>query len=156
MANGFTDRWQGKVRGHVFWVGGGGIILSKLAGNPNVSPADLASLAGVSGSGIGSTATLSISNGGLTQLSSVGGSTYNLAAPYPGRVKTISSVQLGDGIRKVSMLGSGASISGSTLALAAVLTLSTVTAQQSITLTGISTSAWLMSGNVGSIALSTS
>lgn len=154
MATGFVQRWKGKVLAQLLGVGSGGITLYSQTGTPNVSPLDLMSIQGFGSTFTASTATLAINGYGLTLVSSVGGSTYALGAPVRGRQAVIYTNAIGDGTRKISAAAAGATFQ-STLAGAAILNLSTV-AVQSITLLGLSTAAWLIEANNGTVTVSTS
>lgn len=155
MPNGFVQRWKGKVLANMLGLGAGGLTLYSVSGSPNLAPADLAASYGLGTlNGTASTAALTVAASGVTKLSSIGGSTYALAAPVAGRTATIYTDAIGDGIRKVSAVAAGATFQ-STLAGASFLNFSTA-AVQSISLFGLSTALWLIRSNSGAVSVSTS
>lgn len=156
MATGFVQRWKGKILGNLVGVGAGGITAYTATGGPiNLSPNDIASLSGAGTlNATASTAALAVNGYGVTKLSSIGGSTYNLGAPVARRQATIYTDAIGDGARKVSSTAAGATFQ-STLAGAGFLNFST-TVVQTIVLIGLSTSLWGIRSNYGSVTVSTS
>lgn len=141
MPNGFVQRWQGKVLAKLLGVGSGGITLYTASGAPNVSPADLAPLAGGSSVSAASTAS-NIANGGVTTITpATAAVTYNLADPYPGREKTLQTIVGSSGVRKVTPASAGVTFDG----INHIITFSTAT-MQAVTLIGRTTAQWAVKG----------
>lgn len=158
MTKGFVQRWKGKVLAQLVGVGSGGITVynsTQAGGNINIGPNTLASLQHQGTlNGTASTVALTVNGYGITKLSSVGGSTYALGAPVPGRRAVVYTDAIGDGARKLSSTAAGATFQ-STLAGAAFANLSTI-ATNSLELIGLSTALWLVKGNVGAVTFTTS
>lgn len=155
MPSGFQQRWLGKVLGKLVGVGAGGLTAYTATGGAvNVSPNDLA--AGAGGglmNGTASTVAKSILGQGITKLSSVGATNYDLGAPVARRRALVYTDAIGDGARKISSTLAGATFVSS-LASAAFLNLST-TAPNVVGLTGLSTALWLIDRNIGSVTVTT-
>lgn len=158
MPSGFVNRWIGKVMAKSLWIGSGGLTVANStnrSASVAIGPNSLASLQhqGLF-NGTASTAALAVLGYGITKLSSIGGSTYNIGAPIAGMRAVIYTDAIGDGVRKVSSTVAGGTFQ-STLASANFLNFSTVVTQ-TIELLGLSTAAWAIKGNVGSVTVSTS
>lgn len=154
MPSGFTNRWLGKVLGKLIGVGSGGLTaFTATAGAVNSSPNDIATLFGKGTlNGTASTVTLAVLGSGITKLSSVGGSTYNLGAPVARRTALLYTDTIGDGTRKV-FAGAGVTFV-STLAGSAYLNLSTIAVNE-VELVGLSSALWLLKSNLGAVTVTT-
>ncbi len=147
-ATGFVSRWKGKVLVQLLGLNSGGITLYSLTGNPNLTPNDLLGLRG-NGSTAGSTATTPIPAYGLTSFSTADGTSV-LDTPVRGYRKTLEFDGASTGAaRKV--------YSGSTLiTFDGTNDVLVSTAAGIVSLLGLSTARWLITGNTGSASLVTS
>lgn len=137
MPSGFIGRYLGKIGIKQLWLAGITGPLSQVT----ASGADLSVLAGASSVATPSTSSLSPSNAGVLRLSSVGGTTWNLAAPVAGVYKTIVSTNIGDGTRKISSTVAGAVFASSLAVSWNNINFSTLRTE-SVELVGLSTSVW--------------
>ena len=155
--SGFVQRWQGKILGKLIGVGASGLTAYNATGGPvNLSGDDLASMKGLGTlNGTASTVSGTVLGSGITKLSTTTKTDYALGAPVARRRAIIYTDAVGDGARKVSSTAAGATIA-STLSGAAFLNFSTV-ALSAVELIGVSTSLWIVAGNVGgAVTVSTS
>lgn len=141
MATGFVQRWKGKVLAQLLGLGSNGITLYTVSGTPNISPTDLAPLAGQGTVGAASTAS-NIPNYGVTTVTPATASVnYNLADPFPGRRKTLAVTVASSGARTVTVATTGVTFDGANNKI----TFSTL-AIQTVDLVGISTARWNITG----------
>jgi len=152
MASGFLQRYQGKIKAAVVYLGSGGLVNS-LTGTVT-SRNDLGNISGSTTIATASTAALTIAGSGVTKVPLASGLTYALGAPSNGCRAILFSTDVGLGARKISSTASGAIVQ-STLASAQFINLST-TLTDTLELRGISTAYWIIGANRGAATVSTS
>ncbi len=156
MASGFVQRWKGKIKAQVLYLGSGGIVVtSTVTGSTNIiTPTELATLDNIGAvpvtystiAGVGTTATLTASGVTLLGPTSANTTAY-LADPVPGAWKVIAvlSTAVSTGIRSVATLTTGVTIQPSTIGNADRMLFTGATAtQMSVVLLGISTTQYLL------------
>lgn len=136
MATGFTQRWKGKVLAQLLGIGSGGMTLYSVSGTPNITPADLASIAGNGLITAYSTQGAVLPNNGVSNISSTGvKSSMTLGLPAAGVTKTLAFTTVSSGIQVVS--STGATFDGTNSVM-----LSTTPGQ--VVMRGLSTARWLI------------